>query len=53
MDNTVSLLYNVFIFGAAFILSNLLFSPLVAVFNHFLKKIHPLFLKYAKTTLKT
>jgi hypothetical protein len=53
MNNTVSLLYNVFIFGAAFILSNLLFSPLVAVFNHFLKKIHPLFLKYAKTTLKT
>ncbi len=36
-----ALLYDVFIFGVAFMLSNLLFSPIVMVITHYSDKLHP------------
>ncbi len=36
-----ALLYDIFILGVAFMISNLLFSPMVMLISHFIKPLHP------------
>ncbi len=41
LNNIYALLYDIFVFAVAFMLSNLLFSPFMAIFRHLADKIHP------------